>query len=143
MSKPFSDIDKDMEILSVRVANNAHKLMKEGVVASGSALASKTPIDTGRASGNWQASASIPITSESEQFFPESSIAQIMSIRDVKTGKNTKLYLTNNVPYINRLNMGWSQQQPSPFWIERTVNAVFKAIFSKKFELTAKRFGGK
>ena len=140
-TKPFRRLGPDMIDLSVRVERGAAKMLTEAVIASGNQIAVETPIDTGRASGNWQASASIPIHDESGAKFPRSSIAQISGLRGVPKKGNTKLFLSNNVPYIWRLNMGWSKQAPTPFWIERAVARVFRGMISSgRYKLTKPRW---
>lgn len=141
-TKPLSRLAPDMINLAVRVERGAGKLLTEAVIASGTQIAVETPIDTGRASGNWQASTSIPIFEESGLRFPQSSVTQIAGLRGVRKGGNTTIFLANNVPYIHRLNHGWSQQAPKPFWIERAVQRVFRAyIKSSSIKLTSPSSG--
>jgi len=123
MSKPFSRFGPDMKRLSKRVEVGAQKLLAEGVVAIGSDLARQTPIDTGRASGNWQGSVGVPIMAESGVFYPSSSIGQMQLLRAsaLSSAGNPSIFLTNMVPYMHLLNRGWSMQAPTPFWIERTI----------------------
>ena len=66
----------------------------------------KTPVDTGRARGNWNIGAGSPDLSTTEQTSsPRPSLAK---------GDGEKvIYITNNLPYIERLEDGWSKQSPS------------------------------
>lgn len=68
-----------------------------------------TPADTGRAKGNWFASfeASSNETTESTH----SQLNDALAKANNSAGK--VFYLTNNLPYINRLEYGWSKQAPS------------------------------
>lgn len=47
----------------------------------------------------------------------------------------TSIFISNNLPYIRRLNDGWSQrQQPTPGWVERAVqvaNLIAKSSFGR------------
>ena len=83
-------------------------------------LASQTPIDTGAARSNW----SIGIDTPNQGFDKNKTDGRVDS-RPLHELKNFKvLYITNNAPYIVRLNEGHSPQAPARF-IER---AVFNSV---------------
>lgn len=75
-----------------------------------------TPIDTGWASSNWSLSLDTPreepIGSKENIISEDTGIAEVLQF-DINN--NQSIWLTNNVPYIARLNNGWSQQSPSGF----------------------------
>lgn len=95
-------------------------------------LIQTTPIDTGWARVNWIPSAGTPYEANLNGIKPNTAL--------VSDGKNKQnfaradmisytfargpIYVTNNVPYIRRLNNGHSQQQPAGF-VER---AISKAV---------------
>lgn len=70
-----------------------------------------TPRDTGRASGNWQTSVSEAATGvlerDDDQNRTESTLELIQNTPEKAGGKT---YMTNNLPYIRRLEEGWSDQ---------------------------------
>lgn len=68
-----------------------------------SELAILTPKDTGHASQHWSISTK---TNENES-------VTIDSLNDLKLGD--KIFCFNNVPYIKKLDEGWSLQRPSGF----------------------------
>lgn len=68
-----------------------------------------TPIDEGRARGNWQTTTQSPATGEVER---NESAAQAELTQRVG-GAGSVTYLTNNLPYIERLENGWSKQAPA------------------------------
>jgi hypothetical protein len=87
-----------------------------------------TPADTGRARGNWQCSIGSPKggvlsgDSESETETPApngdgpKTAAAIQDVRNValKLLPDQTIFLTNNLPYIRRLEYdGWSSQSPA------------------------------
>jgi len=87
-------------------------------------LVMTTPVDTGRARSNWIASVGAPaggtrgpapmgtvILQASTTFTPEG------------VGEFPVLYIANNLPYIGRLNNGWSAQAPAGF-VEAAVDSV-------------------
>lgn len=79
-----------------------------------------TPIRTGRARYGYYCSKGKPFPKLPEKhdgMYPELDVEARM--RDI--GQFTikdKLYITNNLPYISRLNRGWSKQAPARF-VER------------------------
>lgn len=94
-----------------------------------------TPVDTGWASVNWWPSVGTPATGNtgrpdegsagSRASQQAAGVTQVLSY----TLSTAPIYITNNVPYINRLNNGWSQQSPAGF-VDRAVQVAvsrFKA----------------
>lgn len=68
-----------------------------------------TPVDSGRARNNWFASIGAP-SSETTESLTGNEIS-INDIPNFVIGK--KVFFTNNLPYIERLEYdGWSQQAP-------------------------------
>lgn len=74
----------------------------------------ETPVDTGAARANWLASVGSPNGSQTDDTDQQAAInkgaAVISGANDYET-----IYVQNNLPYIQRLDSGWSQQQPNPF----------------------------
>jgi hypothetical protein len=66
-----------------------------------------TPVDTGRARGNWQCTIGAPFVGESETGSDE----QIQGAIPHRAG--SVVYLTNNLPYIQRLEYGYSSKSPN------------------------------
>ena len=63
----------------------------------------------GRARGNWQCTIGAPVTVENWQSDSESAMRGTVPQR-----AGSVVYLTNNVPYIQKLEYeGWSQQAPA------------------------------
>lgn len=89
-----------------------------------------TPVDTGWARANWIASVGKPVGQPVGD--PESGVEQANAAQQAGIGAvlGYKLafgpvYLTNNVPYILRLNDGHSQQASSGFVQRAITEAVF------------------
>lgn len=73
----------------------------------------ETPVDTGAARSNWIASVGSPNTSTVDvdiQGALSKGAAVISGANDYET-----IYISNNLPYIQRLDQGWSGQQPNPY----------------------------
>jgi hypothetical protein len=65
----------------------------------------------GSARANWQATIGSPATSVSDATDPSGGASISAVFANVKGGQVN--YLTNNLPYINRLEHGWSNQAPA------------------------------
>lgn len=90
-----------------------------------------TPVDTGRARGNWYVSATSKSNRTIDQFRKaRQAISEgLATIHTVINEKYPSITLSNNLPYIEKLNDGHSQQAPSKFVekeIDRVVNARTK-----------------
>lgn len=88
----------------------------EAVVAINSKLSRDiilaTPIDTGRARGNWIATIGSPSSESSDSTNVSSALSNSQSIANESAGK--VFYLANNLPYIHRLEYNsWSTQAPN------------------------------
>ena len=94
-----------------------------------------TPIDFGWASANWFISIGGPTTGNSGQLDADnpaavgaregqqaSSVARFVTSYEYTSGQT--VHVGNNVPYINRLNNGWSDQAPAGFVDDATQEAV-------------------
>ena len=83
----------------------------------------KTPVDTGRARGNWQASVNSPSTvaTEDTDKIGAGTIAAGNAAVDGATGN--VFWLSNNLPYIERLEYGHSKQSPQGM-VRLTINEV-------------------
>lgn len=94
-------------------------------------LIEDTPRDTGWARSNWIPS--IGKQREDTDGSPEavSQAAQQLGIAQVATSYTLErgpIYITNNVPYIRRLNDGWSKQAPAGFIQAAILRAVASAF---------------
>lgn len=78
-----------------------------------SAVIKASPVDTGRFRMNWQAAGAAPASGEvSGTDKSGSSAVNAASNFVMKTAAWQELTLTNNLPYAQRLEYGWSKQAP-------------------------------
>lgn len=70
----------------------------------------ETPIDEGTARGNWQTSVGQPKTGTIDRVGADAAIAEVNAVVPDEAGQ--VVYLSNNLPYIRRLEYGHSQQAP-------------------------------
>lgn len=76
-----------------------------------SAVVNDTPVDEGRAQGNWQTSTSNPVEGVIDRMGPTAAIEEIERV--VAASFEEDVYLTNNLPYIEPLEFGHSDQAPA------------------------------
>ena len=122
----------------------ASKLAVETALTIVGDLAYKTPVDTSQALSSWEVTLDAPSTNKPGPHFPgkqgssyRSSAAETIN-RAKAVLKNKKpgqvIWITNNQPYIRKLNEGSSTQQPAMF-VERAVLLGRKML--SKFKLGA------
>jgi hypothetical protein len=89
-----------------------------------------TPVDTGHARANWIPSVSSPYMQEVDGTSDATHDAGLAEVMAYKLASGATLYLTNNVPYIRRLNDGWSEQAPALF-VERAIARALQRVKTK------------
>lgn len=108
-------IDLELEKATIKTVRTLALAIDQGLVLS-------TPVDTGRARGNWLPSLNAPILKADENtndINGSGAIAKMSSLLpSVKFGDT--IYITNNLAYIGRLNDGHSAQAPAGF-VEKAV----------------------
>ena len=86
-----------------------------------------TPVDTGRARGNWFVGVRAPNRGNDPTRNARTAISQGSSvIGTVKSISYPTIVLSNNLPYIERLNEGYSDQAPAKF-VEKEIDRVANA----------------
>lgn len=125
------------------VEDNADKLVRTVALAVDATVVMATPVDEGRARSNWQVALDGPATGTIEPYSPgregstggENSRAAIeqgkQAIAGYKGGSSSAIHITNNLPYIKRLNDGWSAQAPAGF-VEQAVLTGVDAVKGSK-----------
>lgn len=108
-----SDLDKAFERKVVRLTE---EVTRKTAFDIDSDLVLQTPRDTGRAASNWLPSLNTP-RNDTVEAGQKPDITPITSAYKL----NDTIFIANNLLYIERLNNGWSGQQPTPSWVEGTV----------------------
>ena len=84
-----------------------------------------TPVQDGRARGNWAVSYNQPFpreTGKKDKSGGETVNRMVSDVADFDGINGRIVYITNNVPYINRLEYeGWSPQQEKG-WVRSAIN---------------------
>lgn len=102
--------DQLQSAYKVKVIGTLEKAVRAAAVVVDSELAITTPVDTGRARANW-----LPSLNNPDFRIVEPGAKP--SLGYALTGYNFKdtILITNNLPYIRRLNDGYSAQAPAGF----------------------------
>lgn len=121
----------DLKQFSLNLGNVSEEVFRGTSIDMSTKVITRTPVDTGRARGNWFATIDTP----SDQVTDSQSKSGIRPIGKARTtADKSKLgqsfYLTNNLPYIERLENGYSGQAPEGM-VERTVNEFQRVVDSQ------------
>lgn len=132
MAKPQSmaSFAKSMQARAGKIPGRADQITRQIALAADRAVVMATPVDTGRARANWQATIGAPATGTVNGAPGKgASVAAATSqasavIAGYRSGQ--VIFLTNNLPYIVPLNNGHSKQAPANF-VESAVESVRRA----------------
>ncbi len=124
----LSKFSKRMKTLGKRIETNANKeAIQLGSLISQTVILA-TPVDEGTARANWFATLGVP--ERFADFNAADPSGQLtISRNDASIQKQTEqtIYITNNLPYIKRLNDGWSAQAPAGY-VEAAVDVAKKKM---------------
>jgi hypothetical protein len=109
--------DKDLVNFSKRTGVELDKTVRKIALELYDGITAKTPVDTGRAKGNWNMSVGKKNTKVNVMAKGKQGVS-------LKKGDGEKpIYITNSLPYINTLENG-SSKQASAGMVDITVNEV-------------------
>tara|TARA_R110002126_G_scaffold112507_1_gene250749 strand:+ start:1642 stop:2034 length:393 start_codon:yes stop_codon:yes gene_type:complete len=104
---------QDLNKYQLKLQGLTNQQLRGTLYSFSSAVIKGTPVDTGRLRGNWQASINTPITSKVDRLDQtgNTSTSDVKNVlKSFKTGM--VFYLTNNLPYANKMEYGGSAQAP-------------------------------
>ena len=87
-----------------------HIVVRRTAIELQSMMIERSPVDTGRFKGNWQAGVGVANTSTSDSVGND-ALERTETVLNSWTPGQT-IFLTNSMPYATRLENGWSQQAP-------------------------------
>jgi hypothetical protein len=111
---PANEFSRRIRKRSQEINWGANDVVKRAALAIDKAVIFATPVDTGRARSNWRAALGGPFTKQLDETSATGAIGQAESVINGR-GPGQTIYISNNVPYIRRLNEGWSAQAPAGF----------------------------
>lgn len=116
---------KQAEAIGKRLHQEIAQACKMLVLEIDRQLRRDTPVDTGHARRNWVPSVGQPYTGTNGEAAHDAGVAAVLRHDGL-----VPLWVSNNTPYITRLNYGHSQQQPAGF-VERAVALALQTIEQK------------
>lgn len=103
----------DMEAYAKKAGASLEETSRAIVLELFGSVIKDTPVDTGRAKGNWQTTIGAPASGTVDRLGESEAIADV-SQQTASFGAGKVIYLSNNLPYIYRLEYdGWSDQAPA------------------------------
>ena len=141
MARDLHSFGRRMKQHAAKVPNNVNKVVRQLSLVVDRELVLATPVDTGRARSNWVVSLDQPITSQREPYQPhphgskgggagtaEGANAQAAMEQGAgviaRRRPGQGLHITNNVPYLKRLDEGHSKQAPANFVRRAILNGI-------------------
>jgi len=105
----FSD---DMNAYAKKAGASLEETSRAIVLELFGSVIKDTPVKSGRAKGNWQTTIGAPASGTVDRLGEPEALADV-SQQTASFGAGKVIYLSNNLPYIYRLEYdGWSQQAP-------------------------------
>lgn len=103
--------NSDVKMAAERTRAEAMKIIRAKVLGVMSNIVRRTPVDTGRLRGNWNASINNPDRSVNGGTGAPSSgeLSSVLLSADI----GDDMYLTNNLDYAGKIEKGSSRQAPS------------------------------
>lgn len=121
------DVSKFVE----KAKKNPEKVMRQVSIKLFSAIIKASPVDTGRFRMNWMASGGTPTSGVTDATDKSGNTATGNATSFVlKAADWREFTLTNNLPYAQRLEYGWSQQAPAG--IVRTNVSRFQQLINEE-----------
>lgn len=105
---------KDWTQATLDFAGIPEKIVRGTLYGLTNRIVKRSPVDTGRFRNNWQASVNTINTATTESV-DRSGSGAINKARGTinRLEMGSTFYLSNNLPYAQRLEYGWSKQAPS------------------------------
>lgn len=121
----------DLERFGSGMEAKGDLILRKIVLDLMSAVVMDTPVDTGRARGNWYPSINVPSDAKDDSTVDPSGGGVVANIMGTASRANMgdAVWLSNNLPYILRLENGSSKQSP-------------QGMVDKNIEAAALRYGG-
>jgi hypothetical protein len=119
-----------MDEVARRMGANADAVVRKLTFEIFKSVVLKSPVDTGRFRANWNISANVPDFSTSAGTDKSRGVAQAAQALSIPSGG--VVYLSNGLPYAQRLEYGYSKQAPTG--MVRTTVAEVSAFLAKSLK---------
>lgn len=109
----MSDFMRAIDKFIAKANGNVDQVIRQTVVLTAQGLVQRTPVDTGRARANWILGVgNIDLTTSNRTDKGGGSTVSRVAA-EVASARGRVFYITNALPYIQRLEDGWSKQAPA------------------------------
>tara|TARA_Y100001937_G_scaffold4998_1_gene6611 strand:- start:515 stop:910 length:396 start_codon:yes stop_codon:yes gene_type:complete len=105
--------EDEMESAIRKIKETHNKIVRTATIDLFSGVIRDTPVDTGRARGNWVTQVGLPAQEEIERDDPDGSLAIAEVISETPELAGREVFLSNALPYIEGLENGRSMQSPA------------------------------
>lgn len=110
----MSKFTLDIQAFVAKAKKNPETVMRSVTLKLFSAIIKASPVDTGRFRGNWQTTGVTPATGLIAGVDPTGNKAVNSAATFITNAPGWDTFtLTNNLPYAERLEYGWSKQAPT------------------------------
>lgn len=110
----MSKFTLDIQAFVAKAKKNPETVMRSVSLKLFSAIIKASPVDTGRFRGNWQTTGVTPATGLVAGVDPTGNKAVNSAATFITNAPGWDTFtLTNNLPYAERLEYGWSKQAPT------------------------------
>ena len=125
MANDLASFRRRMTVRGKRLVQNSEQLVRKVALAADQAVVFETPVDTGRARSNWIVAINSAPDDIIQPYAPgefgstgarnaQAAINQAEEVISSYQSGDT-IHISNNLPYIQRLNDGYSAQAPANF----------------------------
>jgi hypothetical protein len=109
----MSDFMRAIDKFIAKANGNVDQVIRQTIVLAAQGLVQRTPVDTGRARANWILGVgNIDLTTSNRTDKGGGSTVSRVAA-EVASARSRVFYITNALPYIQRLEDGWSRQAPA------------------------------
>lgn len=131
----LNDFSKRIGKYAQAAQDNTSKVVRATALAVDAVVVPRTPVDSGRARSNWLVEIDRPAEGVVESYGENAAQASMNAaagrVAQFDATRHTEVHITNNLPYINALNDGSSQQAPANF-VEESIMAGVRQVRSSK-----------
>lgn len=118
--------ERDMQAAVEKAEKAATAAVRATALQLFTSVIERTPVATGRARGNWRTSTLAPAQGIIERTDGNAAINEV-NLKTATFRLADTIYLSNNLPYIERLEDGYSTQAPTGM-VQVSVDAFERAI---------------
>lgn len=118
----------DIKNYAEKLGDDLNVVKANAAIELANAIITETPVDTGRLRGNWQASVGSPAKGELNVEDKEGTKTQAAAAKVLSVSVPDTLYLSNNLPYAQAIEYGWSKVKAPEGMVRVSIQNVIAAF---------------